>query len=622
MFFGSLDRSSFITVDKPPASLWVMEFSGRIFGFSSLGMLAPVALAGAASVMVVFHVVRRWTGDVAAVLASAALAVTPVVTAIFRSNEPDGVMTLFLVLAAWALWSALETAATSRLVLCGALLGMAFLTKMLEAFVVLPAFVVAYLLFGPPRLGRRLVQLVWGLVALVVASSWWVVIVELWPAGSRPYIDSSGDNSELSLIFGYNGFGRLLGTSGPLRGDRSAALGRFSSAVESATHFGSQPGWDRMFASALGSQISWFIPLSVLGIAVGLWSTRRAPRTDLVRAGLVFWGVWALCAVVVLSSVQGTFHTYYTVEIAPALAALAGGGSVVLWRLGRRSRRWAWALPLGVLTTAWWAAELLGRSPGYHPDLPDVVRILGTVGALVLLAGLVAAPTAAPGGLRHGRHGGRPVRGGGRPLGTGVVRRLHRPEPGRRQQSDRWARRSRVPDRGVDGLPSLLGSPAGRRALAALDRSFEEANRGRSGVATASAIPPAMTSFLVDHRNGADWIVAVSGSTTAAPLILSSGAPVMAMGGFTGAEPAPTLARFEQLAGEGRIRYVLVSGFGGFGGFGGGRFGGSRGGAAAAVDAWAEAHGIAVPASATGVSGFGGGTLFYVGPKDQAAART
>jgi 4-amino-4-deoxy-L-arabinose transferase-like glycosyltransferase len=138
-FFGSLDPSSFITVDKPPASLWVMEISGRIFGFSSISMLAPIVLAGVVAVLVTFHVVRRWTGDLAAVLAAGALGLTPVVTAIFRSNEPDAVMTLFLVLAAWALWSALETGSTSRLVLCSALLGMAFLTKMLEAFVVVPA---------------------------------------------------------------------------------------------------------------------------------------------------------------------------------------------------------------------------------------------------------------------------------------------------------------------------------------------------------------------------------------------------------------------------------------------------------------------------------------------------
>ena len=663
MFFGSLDRSSFITVDKPPASLWMMELSGRIFGFSSLSMLAPVALAGAASVMVVFHLVRRWTGDVAAVLAATALAVTPVATAIFRSNEPDGIMTLFLVLAAWAMWSALETAATSRLVVCGALLGMAFLAKMLEAFVVLPAFLLAYLLFGPPRLGRRLVQLVWGLVALVVASSWWVAIVQLWPAGSRPYIDSSGDNSELSLIFGYNGFGRLLGTSTPFRGSTTGAPDRVTTAVAGLTRFGSQPGWDRMFASALGSQISWFIPLAGLGLVAGLWATRRSPRTDLVRAGLVFWGAWALCAIVVLSSVQGTFHTYYTVEIAPALAALAGGGSVVLWRLGRRSRRFAWVLPLGVLATAWWAAELLDRSPQYVPYLPTVVRVLGVAGAVLLVTVLLGAgrvprrafvTVAVVGGLCAA------VAGLSGPTAYALYTVQH-PADATNQTGGPAAQQGG--SRGGGGLSALLNSPAARRALAALDRSFEEENHGGTGTGTtvASGLSPGMTSFLLDHVHGADWIVAVSGSTTAAPIILATGEPVMAMGGFTGEEPAPTLAHFEQLAAEGRIQYVLVSGFGGFAGFGGiggftgsggrtgGAFGGGfggggrgggfsggrgggrtggtggtggRGAAASAVDAWAVAHGVAVPDAAYGGSGFGGGTLYYVGPKADIAAQT
>ena len=392
-FFGSLDPSSFITVDKPPASLWVMEISGRIFGFSSISMLAPIAVAGALAVVVVFHLVRRWTGDLSAVLAATALAVTPVVTAIFRSNEPDAIMTLFLVLGAWALWSALETGATSRLVICSALLGLAFLTKDLEAFVVVPAFPLVYLLFGPPKLGRRLVQLLWGALALVIASGWWVAVVELWPVASRPYVDSSGDNSEVSLIFGYNGFGRLLGTSNPYRISlpHNALGNRFSTSIANATHFGSQPGWQRMFAPALGSQISWLIPVAGLGLIAGLWATRRAPRTALVRAGFVFWGTWALCAIIVLSFVQGIFHTYYVVETAPALAALAGGGAVQMWRLGRSSLRYAWVLPLGVLASAMWAAHLLERAPSYGPSLPRVVEVSGIVGAVVLLIALIGA---------------------------------------------------------------------------------------------------------------------------------------------------------------------------------------------------------------------------------------
>ena len=210
--FGSLDPGNFITVDKPPASLWVMELSGRIFGFSSWSMLLPEALAGVVTVAVLYHVVRRWFGDVAALLAALAMALTPIAVVMFRDNNPDALLTLLLVLSAWALWSALESGRTWPLVLCGALLGVAFTTKMLQAFIVVPVFGLVYLWAGQPRLGRRIVQLLWGGLALVVFSSWWVAIVELWPTASRPFIGSSSNNSELNLIFGYNGFGRLLGS--------------------------------------------------------------------------------------------------------------------------------------------------------------------------------------------------------------------------------------------------------------------------------------------------------------------------------------------------------------------------------------------------------------------------
>lgn len=609
LFFGSLDRSSFITVDKPPASLWVMEISGRIFGFSSLSMLVPVALAGAIAVVVIYHLVRRWTGDVAAALAATALAVTPVFTAIFRSDEPDGIMTLLLVLAAWALWSALETGATSRLVICSGLLGMAFLTKMLEAFVVLPAFVLAYLLFGRPKLGRRIVQLLWGVLVLVVASGWWVAVVELWPTASRPYIDSSGDNSELSLIFGYNGFGRLLGTSRSFRGGPIRSAHRFPVGIAGASHFGSQPGWQRMFASALGSQISWLIPVAGLGLVAGLWASRRAPRSDLVRAGFAFWGVWAVCAVVVLSSVQGTFHTYYVVEVAPALAALAAGGAVVMWRMGRTSRLYCWMLPLGVVASALWAAHLLGRVPQYAPGLVRVVEVSGVVGAVVLLAVLI-------GGNRLPRLVVVAA------IGVGGLSAVIAAYAGPTAYSIWTVQNSTSasnPTGGpmatttASGSPGRFTNPALAKIVARLEQLTEAETEANGGVPSVSGVSSGMIGYLKAHRDGADWIVAVSGSTTAAPLILISGEPVMSMGGFTDSEPVPTLSQFENLVIEGRIHYVLVSGgFGGFGGFGRfARFGGAGTSAAGAVDRWALQHGEQVPASAYGGSG-AASSLYFV----------
>ncbi len=642
-FFGSLDPGSFITVDKPPAALWVMELSGRIFGFSSWSMLLPEALAGVATVMVLYNLVRRWFGETAAVFASMALALTPVAVVIFRYNDPDAFLTLLLVLAAWACWRAIETGKTIGLVLSGALVGLAFLTKTLDAFIVVPALGAAYLWCGPPRLARRFGQLGWAAVALLVSSGWWVTIVELWPKNARPYLGGSTDNSELNLIFGYNGFARIFG-SGSAGGATGATSGGSSA-------FGGGEGLLRMFDTELGGQISWLLPVAVVGLVAGLWLTRRHRRSDVQRAGFVLWGGTLLMFLVVYDDAKGIFHPYYTVVMAPAVAALAGAGAVALWRLGRQSLRWAWVLPATIVGTVIWADTLLARTSGYDSWLGPTVVVVGVASALslflclarargtrwlALVAGTLAAASVLAGPAAYSLT----------TLGTTTS-----------------AIATAGPTSGVGGFgagagPGGGGGPAGggpgggeRGTTGA--RTAARSGAGAGGGAGASTVNEALVRYLENHQGSATYLVAVSGSQAAAPFILESGKAVIAMGGFGGSDPAPTLSEFTHLVATGKVHYVYVSN--GAGVTGGGPTGAGAGigtppgastrttsspsggtssrtgrpsggfsaaharssgaagrttSSASAVDSWVEKYGTVVSSSAYG--GSSGGTLYYV----------
>ncbi|MDT7713013.1 MAG: hypothetical protein QOG46_1707, partial [Pseudonocardiales bacterium] len=289
-FFGSSDAGNVVTVDKPPAALWVMALSARILGVSSWSILLPQALMGVGTVALLSAAVRRVAGRVAGLVAGAAMAFTPVAALMFRYNNPDALLVLFMVGAAYATVRAIEKAGRRWLVLAGVLIGLAFLTKMAQGFLVLPALALAYLWAAPTGLGRRIRQLCTAGVAVVVAGGWWYAIVGLWPAGSRPYIGGSTNNSALELALGYNGLGRIFGMSAGGRGlpggdlPAGAGLHRGGGFPGGGGGFGGQAGVTRMFASDVGGQVSWLLPAALALFVLGLWLTRRTPRTDPLRA--------------------------------------------------------------------------------------------------------------------------------------------------------------------------------------------------------------------------------------------------------------------------------------------------------------------------------------------------
>jgi 4-amino-4-deoxy-L-arabinose transferase-like glycosyltransferase len=538
-FFGSLDPKSFITIDKPPAAFWVMEISGRIFGFSSWSMLLPEALAGVATVMIVYNLVRRWFGEQAAVFASLALALTPVAVVIFRYNDPDAFLTLLLVSALWACWRAIETGRTAYLVLSGAFVGLAFLTKTLDAVIVVPPLALAYLFAGTPRLARRVGQLGWAAVALLVSSGWWVATVEIWPKNARPFIGGSTDNSELNLIFGYNGFSRVSGSDRSLLSDGGQGL-------------------FRMFNMSVGGQISWFLPLAIVG-AFGIFClTRGRDRTDRERAGLVMWGSVLLFYCAVYDDARGVFHPYYTAVMAPAVAALAGGGIVALWRLGRRSLRWAWVLPASIVGSVVWADALLARTSAYHPWLGPTVVLAGVAAALVLLLFMT-----------------RPLGSTARPLGT------------------LWIPAAAA----LVAVAALVAGPSAYALTTIGNVTRPPATAGPQGgndtlgwiASSDDIVHGGLVHYLERHQGSAVYLAAVTASPAAAQIIVSSGKPVVAMGGYMGWDPTPTLGAFKHLVARGMVRYAYVV-----------RDLATRTATTAAVVKWIERYGAVVSPAAYG----------------------
>src|SRR4051794_19488108 len=382
-FFGSSDAANSITVDKTPAALWFMDISVRIFGLNSWSILVPEALMGVASVGLLYATVKRWFGPAAGLIAGATLALTPIAVLMFRFNNPDALLVLMMVAGAWATSRAIENGSTKWLVLAGAFVGVGFLAKMLQALLVVPAFALAYLIAGPPKLGKRVIQLLISGLALVVSAGWYIAIVELVPAADRPYIGGSQNNSLLELALGYNGLGRLSG-------DETGSVGGG----------GGGSGWGetgllRMFDSSQGGQISWLLPGALIVLVAGLVLTAPRLRTDRQRAGLVLWGGWLVGTGLVFSYMQGIFHAYYTVALAPAVGAVVGIGSVLLWR-ARRTMVAAGTLAAATAITAWWCYHLLSRSADFLPWLRWVVLI----GGLLAAGGVGGA--AGPGG-RGGR---------------------------------------------------------------------------------------------------------------------------------------------------------------------------------------------------------------------------
>ncbi len=610
-FFGSSDSANFITVDKPPASLWVMELSARIFGVNSWSILVPQALEGVAAVGLLYLTIKRWFGAVAGLIAGAVMALTPVAVLMFRFNNPDSLLVLLMVAAAYMVTRAVEDGKTKWLVWAGVFLGFGFLTKMLQVFTVLPAFALAYLVAGPPKLGKRIWQLLLAGAAMVAAAGWWVAIVELWPADSRPYIGGSTNNSVLDLVFGYNGFGRLTGNeTGSVVPGGGQGLGQTQGGMWGPT------GWTRLFNDSWGAQASWLIPAALLFAVVGLVLAGTKNRHDRIRTAVIIWGGWLFVTGAVFSLGEGIIHEYYSVALAPAIGALIGIGTTVLWAL--REQWWArGVLAASVAITAWWSYVLLNRVPDWNSWLGTLVLAAAGVAVVGLLLGRNAAkwgigaaavvalagpaaysietasasqggaiPTAGPGSGafgpgRGGMPGGGPGGQGGFPDG-GVL-------PGQNGQTPTFPGGGTPPAFPGNGTPPAFpgnGTPPaspGGQAGQLPGQGFPGGGQGGGigGLLDGGTPSDEVVQFLEAGTDGYTWALATVGANRAAGYQLATDDPVMAIGGFNGTDAWPTIERFQQMVDDHEVHYFLA---------GSGNGPGANGGTSAEISDWVTSN--------------------------------
>ncbi|WP_210604968.1 ArnT family glycosyltransferase [Brevibacterium oceani] len=646
--FGSLDSANAITVDKPPAALWLMALSARVFGFSSFSMLLPQVLLAGVSVLLIVHSVRlslrshvgSGLEKAAALGAGGIVAVSPLVALMFRFNNPDALLVTLMIGAVVATQHALRILTESErrrsarriagwLVLAGVCLGLGFLTKQFQVLLIVPGLALAWVLFARTSWPRRLLWLLVPLGSMIVSAGWWIALVELTPADSRPYVGGSQSNSFLELTFGYNGFGRLTGNeTGSVGGGGGGQGGGWG-----------ETGITRLFTGSFGQQVSWFLPTALFllvvtivllilaeaarrrGVPTVTGGDRAVPASGTsgtagsfgkadssgrgsLGAGLLMWGAWLVITWLVLSNMNGIVHEYYTVALIPAIAVVIGLGIAVLLErsgfLPRLLLAIAWALTgawqfilssdmtgiPGILRWAVLIVSILGalaliatahrRFGAALASVLVALAVLGsaaipaqlavrtiagsTQGSIVTIAGTSSGMGGGPGG--GGMPGGGGARdggaGGGAPTGgTG----------GGTTGTTGGAGKSETGTGGPGG-----GAPGG-------------GGGGMGGLLNGSEPSDELTDLLEQDASDYTWVAAATGANQAAGYQLALGEPVMAIGGFNGTDPSPSLAEFKQLVAEGKIHYYIGSGSSGQG-----PGGGDSDSSSSQIAAWVEAN--------------------------------
>jgi len=587
-FFVSFDPGGFVSIDKPPLGFWLQAASAKIFGFTPFSIFLPQALAGVLSVLLLYYLVRHHFGVVAGLLAALALAISPISVLTNRNNTIDSTLVLVMLLGAWAVLRAAESGKLRWLLLCALFVGVGFNIKMLEAYLVVPAYGLLYLLAAPRSIWARIGHLALAALLMLTISLSWAVAVDLTPAASRPYVGSSQNNSEISLALGYNGIQRLLGQFGfggsnagsstngnttrqfqPPSTSNGTSTGNFPQPGAGGTGQLPQgvggsngggggssgmfntgnPGLLRLFNEPLGGQIVWLLPMALLGMLALAWQGRPRFREDRKQQSLILWGTWLL-TMAVFFSIATFFHQYYLSTFAPAICALFGIGVVVMWQDYRRSGWRGWLLPLALLLTALEQIHIIMSDPSWGMWLIPLIAIPCAIAAAILFAGRLMPRI-----------------------------RLHT--------------RVLASVLGVALLALLLTSAVWSTIPVLADETASLPVAGASGQSTfgargMSSIDTALISYLQAHKGNAKYLVAVASSNEADSIILETNQPVMALGGFSGSDPILTTTQLAALVKSGTVRYFLLNGSGG---------GGTGGNSQSTLITWITQHSKVVSSS-------------------------
>ncbi|MFP3671646.1 glycosyltransferase family 39 protein [Bacillus sp. SIMBA_031] len=573
-FYASFDAAGFITVDKPPVTYQIQTISALIFGMHGWSVILPQALAGVGSVLFMYLLIKPTFGKTAARIASFVMACTPIAVAVARTNNVDALLVFFLLFATWLLFKAIRKGRLIWLLAAFFVVGAGFNTKMLQAYMILPAFLLFYMIAANTTIKKKIISLVSALAVLAAVSLSWPLIVDNIPASKRPYVGSSQTNSVLELAFGYNGIQRLTGqssggssqmqkppgqssSSSSASGDKSqngsmtappsngkmpsggqggpssggdggggkSGAGTGSKMQSGSGMFGTgTPGPLRLFQTELSDQISWLLPFAIFGMAgLLIAGARERRRLSAEQKETIFWAAW-LVPIAGFFSVAEFFHHYYLIMLAPPIAALVGAGWVALVHLYRKQAGWkTWLLPAAILVTTGFELFILRN---YNDQIGAGWSIgAGVIGAVAAIALFVFKQRQKPLSYYVSLAA----------LLVLMVMPIY------------WA-----------STPLLYG---GNSSLPETGPQLASTSGKGMGMDNAS-VNTKLINYLEKHNAGADYLFATTDSNTAAPYIIKTKKAVMAIGGFSGSDPAITLTQFKKLVKEGKVKYFLTSGMG------------------------------------------------------------